>query len=207
MSTNPVAGKYTQAQITYLGNYLSSLVTKAGLGTLSPTVAQAWITQEQGQNGNVLGVTYNDSSGQHLYAYSNPEAGLQAAVSNLQTNPAYTNVRAALKNGVSDQVVAAAINYSWPGSQGYSSGPLVNIVGGLKAGDIYPSIIGLHQQTAAQGEANVTGLPAAAASGVMNIITDIPSAIGFIGIILIGLAFIIGAFLLSKNDKSQVVVI
>lgn len=40
-----------------------------------------------------------------------------------------------------------------------------------------------------------------------NLLPDVQSAIGFIGVILIGLVFILGAFILSKNDKSQVVII
>lgn len=94
---------YTPARIDYLASYLQQL-----LPGLNHDVAVKWIRAEQGVNGNVLGVTYSDASGQHLYRYSSQEAGLRAAVALLHANPAYHSILASLGRSSVAQLTAIA---------------------------------------------------------------------------------------------------
>ncbi len=76
-------------------------------------VAQAWATAEQGVAYNILGVTYTDATGQHLYAYGSWAEGAQAAASLIAASPYYAGIRAALAGGTSQAQAAAIIASPW----------------------------------------------------------------------------------------------
>jgi hypothetical protein len=88
---------------------------------LTHDAAVKWINAEQGVNGNVLGVTYRDASGQHLYQYPSQEAGIRAAVSLIKTSGNYTGIRASLGQSVTTQLQAIAAS-PWNAPSHYRSG-------------------------------------------------------------------------------------
>lgn len=98
----------------------TSAMTKAIPG-LQYDVARAWVTAEQGDNYNIVGVTYNDATGQHLFKYSSFDQGAQAAYNLLKSNPAYAGVLKALQTQDSQKQAAALIASPWNHPY-YSSG-------------------------------------------------------------------------------------
>lgn len=98
---------YTASRIDYLAKYLQSL-----LPGLNYDVAKTWISSEKGVSGNVLGTTYNDASGQHLFKYASQEAGLRAAASWINTRSIYSGVKNSLGLSASTQAYALA-NSPW----------------------------------------------------------------------------------------------
>ena len=114
---------YTTARISYLATYLQSL-----LPGLNNQVATQWITAEKGVNGNVLGTTYNNSSGQHLFTYPSQEAGLQAAASWINTGARYSGVKASLSSGSASAQATALSTSGWNNS--YYPGVFRNLIGG-----------------------------------------------------------------------------
>ncbi|MHB8420659.1 MAG: hypothetical protein ACYDCL_21515 [Myxococcales bacterium] len=103
---------YTSAQITYAATLLTQRVQG-----LSLAAAKVWVTAEQGVANNVLGVTYNDSSGQHLFTYPTVLAGIQAAANLFNTNPAYAPAKkavAATKDAGAQLAAIAASPWNHP---------------------------------------------------------------------------------------------
>ncbi len=85
----------------------------AAMPGLQPSVARAWVSAEQGDNFNIVGVTYNNATGQHLYQYSSFTQGAQAAANLLKSNPAYAGIRQAIASGDAKQQAAAIIASPW----------------------------------------------------------------------------------------------
>lgn len=79
---------------------------------LHPDVARAWATAEQGVNFNILGVTYRDEKGQHLYRYGSWREGA-AAAARLIANGPYAGIRKALAGGSSRDQARAIIASPW----------------------------------------------------------------------------------------------
>lgn len=107
---------YTPEQ---MNEAVSALVDK--IGGLHSDVARAWATAEQGANHNILGVTYTDKNGQHLYTYPSFAAGAQGAANLINGSSYYAGIRHALANGNSAAQAAAIIASPWNHPY-YSSG-------------------------------------------------------------------------------------
>ncbi len=82
---------YTQAQISQAAQLLTTKIKG-----LTLPAAKVWVTAEQGDNNNVLGVTYYIGKVQHLYTYLSLADGVQAAADLFNRNPAYAAARAAV---------------------------------------------------------------------------------------------------------------
>lgn len=82
--------------------------------TLTPDAARQWVTAEQGEDNNILGVTYSTPTGRALYDYPDLAAGARAAANRVATLGIYAPLRASLRPGVStgDQL-AAIIASPW----------------------------------------------------------------------------------------------
>lgn len=82
--------------------------------TITREAARQWVTAEQGENNNILGVTYATPTGRSLYRYRSLAEGARAAADLVARLPAYAGLRAALRPGVStgDQL-AALIASPW----------------------------------------------------------------------------------------------
>src|ERR1035437_5503177 len=113
---------YTTARVDYLASYLQTL-----LPGLDKTVATKWISAERGVSGNVLGTTYNTSSGQHLYTYASQEAGLRAAAGWINNNTRYSGVKSSLGSSASAQASALATS-GWNNS--YYPGVFKSVISG-----------------------------------------------------------------------------
>lgn len=98
---------YTPAQLD-----AATAALVAAIHGLHPDVARAWATAEQGVSYNILGVTYTDATGQHLYRYGSWAQGAQAAA-NLIAHGPYAGIRQALANGTSASQAAAIIASPW----------------------------------------------------------------------------------------------
>jgi hypothetical protein len=106
---------YTTARVDYLATYL-----QGQLPGLSHDAAVKWINAERGVHGNVLGVTYRDASGQHLYTYSSQEAGIRAAASLVNRSGNYAGIRASLGGSTIEQLRAIAAS-PWNAPNHYSA--------------------------------------------------------------------------------------
>lgn len=104
---------YTPARVDYLASYYQSL-----LPGLSHEAAVKWINAERGVNGNVLGVTFRDASGQHLYTYGSQEAGLRAAAALVRSSSDYAGIRSSLGKSTIAQLTAIAAS-PWSGAGYY----------------------------------------------------------------------------------------
>lgn len=111
---------YSASRIDYLAKYLQSL-----LPGLDYNVATTWIKSEKGVSGNVLGTTYNDASGQHLFTYPSQEAGLRAAAGWINTRSIYSGIKGSL--GQSSTAQASAIANS-PWNRSYYKGVFANLI-------------------------------------------------------------------------------
>lgn len=89
--TNTGNPPYTTARVDYLARYLQSQ-----LPGLDYDLAVKWINAERGANGNTLGVTYRDASGQHLYRYASQEEGIRQAAALVKRSGNYSGIRASL---------------------------------------------------------------------------------------------------------------
>jgi hypothetical protein len=89
---------------------VSALV--AAIHGIHPDVANAWATAEQGAFYNILGVTYNNATGQHLFRFTSWTQGAEAAAHLIATGP-YGGIRSAVKLGSSQQQAAAIIASPW----------------------------------------------------------------------------------------------
>jgi hypothetical protein len=178
---------------------------------------------------NPLGFGWNGQTWTHYASFGD---AANAYASFIASSPLYTNLRQTLSlKTVSESAASQAIASSpWAGSGGYpSSAPISQgnstqqTLVPLGSGGSCPP--GYHSQSLSRTSGppvdmcvldGYTPSPSDAvnyasgkeAQAVQNLIPDITSAITFIGVILVGLAFVIGAFLLSGKDKaSQVVII
>lgn len=136
MATSTLQGTgnqpYTPQRVDYLASYLQSL-----LPGMTHETAVKWINAERGVNGNVLGLTYHDSTGQHLYTYSSQEAGLRAAASHVKSSSNYTGIVASLTSGSTAQQLVAITQSPWNAR----NSPYYQRVFGIKlAGSPSPSI-------------------------------------------------------------------
>jgi hypothetical protein len=125
---------YTGAQI----DAAAAALARAAAG-LHLDVAHAWVTAEQGDDNNMVGVTYTDASGQHLYQYPSLTAGAQAAAHLIATGP-YAGIRAALATGDSQRQAQAIIASPWNHpyySNGSGAAALREIAAGVPA-DVPP---------------------------------------------------------------------
>lgn len=98
---------YTTAQMVAATDALV-----AAIHGIHSDVAHAWATAEQGVNYNILGVTYRDATGQHLYKYSSWAQGAEAAAHLIATSQYYGGIRAALSQDSQHQA-AAIIASPW----------------------------------------------------------------------------------------------
>lgn len=94
---------YTTARVDYLATVL-----QGQLPGMTHEAAVKWINAERGDNGNVLGVTYRDTTGQHLFHYSSQEAGIAAAASLVRTSDNYKGIRTSLGQDAISQLRAIA---------------------------------------------------------------------------------------------------
>jgi hypothetical protein len=151
---------YTTARVDYLASYLQTL-----LPGLDKTVATKWISAERGVSGNVLGTTYNTSSGQHLYTYASQEAGLRAAAGWINSNQRYSGVKSSLGSSASAQASALATS-GWNNS--YYPGVFASVIGGhssTPSGGASTPLTSMPSQTNPGGSTTTTldkmlGLPA-----------------------------------------------
>lgn len=169
---------------------------------LQPDVARAWVTAEQGVNYNILGVTYTNSTGQHLYSYSSWDQGAQAAAHLIQTGP-YAGIRSALQTGNSQKEAAAIIASPWnhPYYSGKSSAvsSLQKIAGGSFTSS-NPVTSGTSNNPTPTG--TLTGFSLNPLDSVGNAIqeTGVWAAFFFLGVaVLFG-----GIFLLAKGPAEKV---
>lgn len=123
--TNTGNQPYTAARVDYLASYLQQLMPG-----MTHDAAVKWIKAEQGVNGNVLGVTYNDSTGQHLYQYQSQEAGLRAAVSLINRSSNYSGIRTSLSTGSTVQQLIAIASSPWNGGHYRNGGTFGVSIGG-----------------------------------------------------------------------------
>jgi hypothetical protein len=93
----------------YDKNQAAAAMVKAFPG-MNLHTAVVWVTAEQGDNHNILGVTYYDKlHRQRLYKYGTFEEGAAAAAKIIFADPQYANVVASLKrNDIHDQLYAIA---------------------------------------------------------------------------------------------------
>jgi hypothetical protein len=168
----------------------------AGTGLL-PSVVQAWTNTENGWG-------INNPLGVNAKPYASLNASAIDTINLIKTGSAYSGIRSSV--GSSAQVQAQAIVASpWEGHNyaNYSSPPpIVNLA---NSGSRGPSYRGLGSQTVAQAQAwdassaNTSSVQSIAGS----LIPDVQSAVGLIGVIIVGLVFILGAFLLAGKDKTS----
>ncbi len=201
---------------------LQSAFSAKGM-TLPADTASAWVRSEQTvTNGNIiwnsnsaaalnnpLGLGWNGSTWNQ---YSSFNQAAQAYAQTVATSSYYTNIKNALSSkSVTDASAAQAIASSpWAGPNGYeATSPIrqfANANGAPPHGGV--SNGAATNQGAISGAANPPAPNSTQSQGLgAGLIPDIQSAVTFVGVILVGLAFIIGAFLLSGKDKSQVVII
>ena len=196
-------------------------INQVATGTgLLPSVIQAWTNTENGWG-------INNPLGVNAKPYASLNASAIDTINNIKTNPAYSGIRSSV--GSSAQVQAQAIVASpWEGHNysNYSTPPpIVNLANGTQPGtgwDLNPLdwIANLNQgaanmnATVSQGHPVTNATPGSnlvpggqptvnAAANGFSLIPDVQSAVGFIGVIIVGLVFILGAFLLAGKDKTS----
>ena len=189
---------YTATRIDSLARYLQSL-----LPGLNYNVATTWITAEKGVNGNVLGVTYNNSTGQHLYTYGSQEAGLQAAVGLLHSNSAYNGFLSSLSsNNAATEAKALAAS---PWNHSYYTGVFKNLAGGATP---TPAATGSGTGSGNTPNPLITALTGNALQGtglngtgsvVPGVGIDLTTPAYFIGVVLVAVVLIlIGGIIILK---------
>lgn len=97
---------YTPARVDYLARYLQTQ-----LPGLNYELAVKWIKAEQGENGNVLGVTYDAAPGTTgyqgtLYRYPTQEEGIRQAAALVKRSGNYAGIRASLGQSYTAQAQA-----------------------------------------------------------------------------------------------------
>lgn len=120
--------------MAYTGAQMDAAVAAlcAAIHGLKPEVARAWATAEQGVAYNILGVTYTDATGQHLFRFASWTQGAQAAAHLIATGP-YAGIRSALATGDAAQQASAIIASPWNHPY-YSSGAGAAALRALAAG-------------------------------------------------------------------------
>lgn len=213
---------YTQAQI----NQATAALQQA-LPGLNANVAKAWVTAEQGNYNNITGLT--NSSGQLIHFNSYQDAAT-AIANNINTNPIYANLSAAIKSGNAQAQAQALATSPWHlGVKGLALAGGVDTYyakylnqfgfniqytaygpSGAQGGSTSPTAI-------AQAGSAVLSAPGAAVGAVQGAVqaaTDIPGALSnvgnqitdtftWIGFILLGLVFIIGGIVLLKPSGNS----
>ena len=97
---------YTLAEFNEAGAALCKYLPGMNIHT-----AICWVKAEQGENHNMLGVTYYVGGKQHLYKYATFDEGARAAVAIILKSSLYAGIRASLKrNSIHDQLRAIALS-------------------------------------------------------------------------------------------------
>lgn len=187
---------YTQSRIDYLARYLQTL-----LPGLNYDVAKTWITSEKGVSGNVLGLTYTSGGRQQLYQFSSQEEGLQAAANWVDTRSIYAGIKNSLSGTAQQQAVAISTS---PWNSAYYPRVFANLIGnGGASTPITPSPSG-DQSHFASSDAKTGGGTGGITSPLLD---EFGSALStpfiFIGVILVGITFIItGGLIFSKSKPA-----
>lgn len=184
---------------------------------LQPDVARAWVLAEQGVNYNILGVTYTDSSGQHLFKYSSWSQGAAAANKLIQTGP-YAGIRNALKTGNSQKEAAAIIASPWNHpyySKGAGASALRQVAGTASASNPPTPISSGTSTNPTPSGSTTSPIPNAQSASfnpldvggaITNLGVDLQKLGVWFGIFILG-AFILGAgiFVLVKKPAEEAV--
>lgn len=151
--TNTGNKPYTAARIDYLARYMQTQ-----LPGLSYDAAVKWIRAEQGENGNVLGVTYRDASGQRLYQYQSQEAGIRAAVALIKSSGNYSGIRGSLGQDTASQLRAIAAS-PWNAPSHYNSGRTFGISIPKGTSGSPDAILAVAEGSGGSGTTLVWGIP------------------------------------------------
>ncbi len=176
-----------------------------------------WASAEVGPLNN-LGIQSNGGPA----SYATPQEGAAAAASLINSSPLYAGISATIPSNNTMLQLGAIAQSPWRlGSSGLAKAggydPWYAKLFGLNTAAFMPGSVGSTGTSSGPNPAATTpGSTAGAAPGygsgtgtwpIPDILGSIQGAIGFVGILLIGLVFIIGAFLLRGHDKSQVVIV
>lgn len=153
--------------------------------------AEAWISLENGVNGNILGVTYTDATGQHLYKYSSAAAGLQAAADLLAHSSRYALTLAYARAGNADAFINALAVSGWNTPYYSTNNRLFNTYQSIKAGKYtFPALNSAGADIGGAIGGAVGGVVQAAQDAGKAIFDAASAPILFIGIVLIGITFL-----------------
>ena len=191
---------------TAMQSYINEFSAKTGL---DKSVVTVWAQAENGGNNNVLGVT----SGSGLLSFTSPTAGADAAANLVNTSSNYAGIRASVNQSPAAQALAIAQSPWRLGGSGlktvggtdpyyYNQFVGAGIISGstISPGQVIQNTVTSAYQNVSP--ANVQQLNQNNPGGLFNI--DLTSPFYFLGVILVGIVFIlVGGLILVKPKAEQ----